>query len=173
MEIRKNSINLSQSKISDFKIFNFCKLCTLFHAKNDSSSLVNWYQCHQYHYCVIVQTKRHENDWMNRIESQKIALKLIYLWTTPQYFCLKTSLTSWPSGVSHQTILDRLVKSWGGAGGQKFFLIFSKIDLRPNLIFTLFFKPYVTFLCIFMANFLKMAPLFTFEPTVSPPVADF
>ena len=103
---------------------------------------------------------------MNRSESQKIALKLIYLWTTPQYFCLKTSLTSWPSGVSHQTILDRLVKSWGGAGGQNFFLIFSKIDLRPNLIFTLFFKPYVTFLCIFMANFLKMAPLFTFEPTV-------
>ena len=53
---------------------------------------------------------------------------------------------------------------WGW--GSKFFLIFSKIDLRPNLIFTLFFKPYVTFLCIFMANFLKMAPLFTFEPTV-------
>ena len=39
-------------------------------------------------------------------------------------------------------------------------------DLSPIFIFTLVFKPCVTFLLIYVAIFHKMLPLFSFEPTV-------
>ena len=54
---------------------------------------------------------------------------------------------------------------WGPGG--KIFFQKTIFDLSLILIFTLFFKPCVTFLLIYVAIFHKMAPLFSYEPTVS------
>ena len=55
----------------------------------------------------------------------------------------------------------------GGQDKKKIFFRLKKFfDLRPISFFTPFFKPYVTFLFIYMAIFPKMAPLFSYEPTV-------
>ena len=97
---------------------------------------------------------------------QKIALKLINWLTTHPHFCPKSPVTPWSSGLRRQTILDHLDKNWGESGVKNFFSFFSKFDLRSNFVFPVFFKPYVTFPFIYMAIFLKMASLFSYEPTV-------
>ena len=53
---------------------------------------------------------------------------------------------------------------WGP--GKIFFLLFLLLYLTLVFFFTPFFKPYVTFPQIYMATFLKMAPLFSYVPTV-------
>ena len=61
---------------------------------------------------------------------------------------------------------DHLVKNWGGVGENFFFLFKKSFNLMSFFIFTLFFEPCVTFLLISMAIFVKMALLFSYEPTV-------
>ena len=100
---------------------------------------------------------------------KKYALKWIYV-TTTLIFGSRFWLTSpWPSGLGRQTTLDHLVKDWSGVRGAKFFFQKKIFDLSLILIFTLFFKPCVTFLLIYVAVFHKMAPLFSYEPTVIVP----
>ena len=96
----------------------------------------------------------------------EIASKWIYMTSTPLIFWPKCFLSSWPSGLRRQTTLDRLDKNQGGAGGKFFFLFLKNFHLSSNFVFPLFFNPYVTFLLMFMTIFHKMAPFFSYEPTV-------
>ena len=53
-----------------------------------------------------------------------------------------------------------------GPGMKLFFFLKKNFDFRVILVFTPIFKSYVTFLLIYRVIFLKMAPLFSYEPTV-------
>ena len=74
------------------------------------------------------------------------------------------AVAEWSKASDHFRSFGHKLK-WG-SGGQIFFPKKKRIDLRSILVFTPFFKLYVTFLLMCMAIFPKMAPLFSYEPTV-------
>ena len=72
----------------------------------------------------------------------------------------------WPSGLRRQTDSRSFGQKLRWGPGDEFFFQKKKFDLRSNFFFTLFFKPCATLLLLYVAIFLKMAPLFSYEPTV-------
>ena len=105
----------------------------------------------------LAKPQKLEKKLLWKISSEKICLKIdLPNDYTPIFSSeiLSDFVAEWFK--ASEFMLDRLVKNWGGSGGQKIFLFFLKFDLRSNFVFTLFFKPYVTFLLLYMAIFLKM-----------------
>ena len=98
---------------------------------------------------------------------KKYALKWIYV-TNTLIFGLAilpcVAVAEWFRASDHFRSFGQNLK-WGP--GAKIFFEKMIFDLSLILIFTLFFKPCVSFLLIYVAIFHKMAPLFSYEPTVS------
>ena len=71
-----------------------------------------------------------------------------------------------PSGLRRQSLTRSFGQKLRWGPGEENFFKKMFFDLSPIFIFTLVFKPCVTFLLIYVAIFHKMLPLFSFEPTV-------
>ena len=157
-EIRNISICLSQSQIHETRVLQ------KFHIFFKKGKVFRLYQ----HILIIITfLVQYFKRWdMKIVEFVKQKLRKCLKIVGHLNFSSKSSLTSWPSGLRRQTVFRSFGKNLRWVRGQHFFFIFSKFHLTLNLVFTLFFKQYVSFPLKYEAIFLKMAPLFSYEPTV-------